>query len=57
MKRFILGIFLLLFVSSLFLSCGASEETKKGITKEQRERIDKDKKDFEKKLPEDEDDG
>jgi len=57
MKRFILGILLLLFMSSLFFACGASEESKQGITKEQRERMDKDKKDFEKKLPEDEDDG
>jgi hypothetical protein len=47
-----------MFVSTIFYACGSTEQAKKeGLTKEQRERMDKDKKEFEEKLPDDEDDG
>lgn len=58
MRRIILGILLVMFVSTIFYACGSTEQAKKeGLTKEQRERMDKDKKEFEEKLPDDEDDG
>ena len=57
MKRIALLLIVAFFLSGLTISCGGPEETKKGLTKEQRDRIDKDKKDFEKKLPKDDDNG
>jgi hypothetical protein len=58
MRRYFIGFLIMLFLSSAFFACGSTEQTKKkGLTKEQRERMDKDKKEFEEKLPEDEDDG
>ncbi len=56
MKRISILILAAVFLSGLFISCGGPEKSK-GLTKEQRERIDKDKKEFEDKLPEDDDDG
>jgi hypothetical protein len=58
MRRYVIGFLLTLFLSSAFFACSSTEQAKKkGLTKEQRERMDKDKKEFEEKLPEDEGDG
>lgn len=59
MRRITTLFMIFLFTGAVLASCGSTEEIKKekGLTKEQRERIDRDKKDFEKKLPEEEDDG
>jgi hypothetical protein len=56
MKRIFTLVLAAIFLTGLFASCGGPEKSK-GLTKEQRERIDKDKKDFEEKLPKDDDDG
>lgn len=53
MKRILTILLLAAFLGVSFYSCKTREE--KGLTKEQRERIDQDKEDFENKL-EDEDD-
>ena len=56
MKRIFTLLILTLFLSGMVISCSGPEQSK-GLTKEQRDRIDKDKKEFEKKLQDDDDDG
>jgi hypothetical protein len=56
MKRIFPLLLVAVFLTGVFFSCSGPEKTK-GLTKEQRERIDKDKKEFEKNLEDDDGDG
>jgi hypothetical protein len=53
MKRIVTILILAISLAGSAISCSAPQQTKKGLTKEQRDRMDKDKIDFEKKLPDD----
>ncbi len=51
MKQILSFLFIVTFISGILVSCGGTEQSKEGLSKEQQESIDKDKKDFERKLP------